>query len=119
MTFSGNDVASILAARLSSWAGLSAELDAVHTPNELTDRYAPGYRLTSWPDLKGTERTAVLLGALSFMSQRPVTPVWLAGKLGCDVASAGALLERLVAEDCALRICASDQMDSEAGRNSR
>lgn len=63
-----------------------------------------GYRLTEWPALPGVERTAMLLRALSVMSQRHVTAVWFSRQVACTPDQARAFLDTLVQQGVAQRV---------------
>lgn len=59
--------------------GTEAPAPDTTLPPEYTD--GPEYRLLKWPDLPDALHTADVMGALSVMTQRPVTAYWFADRV--------------------------------------
>lgn len=55
----------------------------------------PEYRLIKWPDLPDSLHTADVMGALSVMTQRPVTAHWFAHRVKWQTWKTIEFLERL------------------------
>lgn len=55
----------------------------------------PEYRLLKWPDLPDSLHTADVMGALSVMTQRPVTSCWFAQRVKWQTWKAIEFLESL------------------------
>lgn len=78
-----------------------------------------GYRLTGWPLLPDTERTAPVLRALSIMTTRVVTSRWLSLRTGWSLERANAFMRRLEDQDCARTLsCEADEELPPAARRS-
>jgi hypothetical protein len=63
-----------------------------------------GWRLTRWPELPDSERTAPVLRALSIMSTRAVTAHWLVMRTGWPPERIVVFLARLERDQCACRL---------------
>jgi hypothetical protein len=91
--------------RLSAWAHLDAGSTLTDDlPTQPLAHEVRSYKLLRWPRLPTPARTARLLGALSVMSQRPVSVGWFARQTGWPAERAARFLETLADAGLAQRV---------------